>query len=521
MKKIVVLFGSFNPVTKAHFSILADSIDKVGADEGVFVATNNKYLTKKNHLKVKTPTNFILSEQTRAEMLQSLNNENKKISFWGFERGGDSPNTLKTLKTLLKDKQKQYKEEIQLLYICGADKLKELSHWRDCDEMIKLFEYLVYCRSGIDVDGIINKNAFLLEHRNRIHVVMSQNDDIEEVSSTEVRRRFFHNEDYKELMNDGPYTILNRFKVSDFPAVSSQDIIESQFLYGGMFGKIAARKMIFKENNKMFNNWDESYLGNREEHYESKVYRSITNTSMDGPNYQTQIKCFNKTIDCVAEELVNEDLKPVIVNISSKNTPCGKYNEGDVNGEEYLSRISTLSASLYRYGDMKKKYIREMGLENVPGVYPLNIGSMGIYSGCVTFFRGDENKHYLIRQSTFDCPVITVASIVNDGLSSIYFDSNGCFTSEGKLIEKNMVRTALRIALVNGRDSVVFSDLGCKECNLNIDEVVHLLQEVLTEQEFVHRFKKIVFTIDEGKPSARKGPIEQNGKYASFYKFFN
>lgn len=62
MKKIVVLFGSFNPVTKAHFSILADSIDKVGADEGVFVATNNKYLTKKNHLKVKTPTNFILSE---------------------------------------------------------------------------------------------------------------------------------------------------------------------------------------------------------------------------------------------------------------------------------------------------------------------------------------------------------------------------------------------------------------------------------------------------------------------------
>ena len=84
-----------------------------------------------------------------------------------------------------------------------------------------------------------------------------------------------------------------------------------------------------------------------------------------------------------------------------------------------------------------------------------------------------------------------------------------------------MVRTALRIALVNGRDSVVFSDLGCKECNLNIDEVVHLLQEVLTEQEFVHRFKKIVFTIDEGKPSARKGPIEQTGKYASFYKFFN
>ena len=42
MKKIVVLFGSFNPVTKAHFSILSDSIDKVGADEGVFEVFNQE-----------------------------------------------------------------------------------------------------------------------------------------------------------------------------------------------------------------------------------------------------------------------------------------------------------------------------------------------------------------------------------------------------------------------------------------------------------------------------------------------
>lgn len=34
-KKLVVLTGSFNPVTKAHFQILSDAVEKLNAAKGL------------------------------------------------------------------------------------------------------------------------------------------------------------------------------------------------------------------------------------------------------------------------------------------------------------------------------------------------------------------------------------------------------------------------------------------------------------------------------------------------------
>ena len=45
--KIAVLFGSFNPITNAHVAILKAAMAHIGADRGLFVATNGKYLKKK------------------------------------------------------------------------------------------------------------------------------------------------------------------------------------------------------------------------------------------------------------------------------------------------------------------------------------------------------------------------------------------------------------------------------------------------------------------------------------------
>ena len=45
--KIAVLFGSFNPITNAHVAILKAAVAHLGADRGLFVVTNGKYLKKK------------------------------------------------------------------------------------------------------------------------------------------------------------------------------------------------------------------------------------------------------------------------------------------------------------------------------------------------------------------------------------------------------------------------------------------------------------------------------------------
>ena len=46
-KSIVVLGGSFNPPTLAHRKLLCAAMDGVGADRGIFVPSNDAYVTKK------------------------------------------------------------------------------------------------------------------------------------------------------------------------------------------------------------------------------------------------------------------------------------------------------------------------------------------------------------------------------------------------------------------------------------------------------------------------------------------
>lgn len=526
MKKIIALTGSFNPVTKAHFEILSDAVEKFNADEGVFIATNDKYLTKKCLLKVKSPSNFILSEKTRAEMLSSLSAENPKLSFWGYEIGGVSSNTYSTLKSVLRSKKKQYpNEEIKLYFLFGADKLKNVPHWQHAEELSDLCEYLVYARQ-FDIKKIIESDPFLSSRRDRIHLLNVDNEDLEDVSSTEVRRRFFVGEDYRNLMNEGPYNILQRFSASDFKPVTSEEIIRAQYIYGGQFGKNAGRMLVYKNNTALFKSWNLPWLGDKEEHSDANIYKSAFTVSAPDLITQTETDCVNADCADVAESLIKEGLNPAILNLASNVFPCGGYHNGANAQEESLSRMSTLSRSLYRFGDIKRKHIRDAELPNTAGVYPLDINYGGIYSPCVTFFRYGEEKYYAFREEKFDCPVITVASLSNRERNdytndeSKYFNTDGYLNTEGKEIETNKIRTIFRIALDNGHDSIVLGAFGCGAYRLKPDEVAELFINILKEPEFNNKFKKLVFAIYEGKPSQRKAPMGKDGKFAPFYEIF-
>ncbi|MBR6934838.1 MAG: TIGR02452 family protein [Clostridia bacterium] len=527
MIKLVALTGSFNPVTRAHYEIMSDAVAKFGADEGLFVATNNKYLTAKSLLKNKVPSNFILSEETRGEMLQSLRAENPKLSFWGTEVGGESPDTYKTLTILVKSKQKQYPgEEIKLYFLFGADKLKSLPHWRNAEEMAALCEYLVYARQ-FDVETLLGKDPFLAAHRAQIHLLRVENEDLEDVSSTEVRRRFFAGEDYRDFMNDGPYRILQRFSPADFPKVTPEDTIRAQFLYGGRFGGNAARIQVYKNNAALFRAWSEPWLGDNAAHSAAKVYSREFTVNAPELSAPPETACVNADCTDVSQALIRDGYNPALLNLASRISPGGGYQSGASAQEECVCRTSTLSRSLYRFGNIKYKHIRESGVPNTPGVYPLDVNFGGIYSPCVTFFRHGEDKYYSFREEKFDCPVISVASLSNREANEYtnderrYFDADGFLTDAGRVIERNKIRTIFRIALDNGHDSIVLGAFGCGAYRLRSDEVAGLFRSVLDEPEFRNRFRKLVFAIYEGKPSPRKAPMGRGGKFAPFYELFD
>jgi nicotinate (nicotinamide) nucleotide adenylyltransferase len=527
MKKLIALTGSFNPVTVAHYKILSDAVERFDCDEGIYIATDDRYLTRKVALKGKQPYNFLLPETVRGEMLRSLANDNPKLSYWGVELGKEYPSTYKTLVKLIKDKQKQYPgEEIKLYFLFGADKLKNFSHWDHAEEMAELCEYLVYARQ-FDLEKVIAQDAFLTTHRDRFHLLQVEDEDLEDVSSTELRRRFFAGEDYTDLMNKGPYAVMQRFSPADFKPLTDEDIIKTHILYGGRFGGNAARLQVFKTNSKLFNEWPE-YLGDRDAHRVAKAYTKEFTVDVPELTTETVTDCVNADCVDVAKSMLDEGLNACILNLASRTSPGGGAHKGANAQEESICHQSTLIQSLYQFGSPKYKHIREAGVPLVEGVYPMDINFGGVYSPCVTFFRHNADSYYALREKLFDCPIVTVASLSNREKNSlnaiaerVYFDEAGCLTDEGREIETNKIRTIYRIALENGHDSIVLGAFGCGVFRLHSDEVAGLFRDVLNEPEFKNRFKKLVFAIYEGKPSPRRRePIGRDGKYAPFYDIF-
>ncbi len=528
MKKIVVLTGSFNPVTKAHYAVLSDAVKKTGADEGIFVATNDKYLAKKTFLKHRNPSGFVLSEAQRSEMLRSLSKENPKLSYWGVELGGVYAQTFKTVKKLLAEKQKQYRgEEIQLFFLLGADKMKNMPGWHHLDEFFEICEFLVYSRSKFDIDTVIEDNENLRSRREKIHLLTVADDDVEDISSTEVRRRFLAGEDYRDLMNDGPYRYMQTLDPKDYHAPTAEDVIKTQITCGGRFGGHTACTSVYKANNELFQSWAVPFLGDRDAHRAAKAYSKEFRAPAGGPlTVPTVFDCVNEDCVDVAKRLIDEGLNPAILNLASRTSPGGAYHKGGNAQEESLCQMSTLSQSLYQFGDPERKHIKASGTVNIPGVYPMDINFGGIYSPCVTFFRNNKKQYFSLRETMFDCPVITVASLSNrvkqnrENPERAFFDSDGHFIPEGREIEANKIRTIFRIALDNDHDSIVLGAFGCGAYRLFPEDVAPLFKEILDEPEFKNRFRKLVFAIYEGKPQRKNTVTGREGKFKPFYDLF-
>ena len=92
---------------------------------------------------------------------------------------------------------------------------------------------------------------------------------------------------------------------------------------------------------------------------------------------------------------------------------------------------------------------------------------------------------------------------------------------EDSLVEpiKNKIRTILRIGLEHGHDSLVLGALGCGAFCNPPRHIARLSNEVLKENEFVNKYKHIVFAILEDHNSHKKHNTE--GNYLPFKQEFS
>ena len=303
---------------------------------------------------------------------------------------------------------------------------------------------------------------------------------------------------------------------------------------GGRFGLKRVMEEVYRNNIGVFRRWgyrlpDGRFvsLGDRNALlYGTQVYERAFDVN-DVPQRVIEAKtgCINADCVDVAESLIAAGLKPAILNLASRRKPGGGYDRGMSAQEETLCRLSTLSQSLYQYFDPSRKCVQDAEVPHRFNAYPLDIAFGGIYSPDVAFFRHNLRDGYAFRESPFFCGVITVAALSFREPNAYcneerqYMAPDGGFTPEGQAIQLNKIRTICRLALKNGRDSIVLGAFGCGVNKLPCAAVANQFKCVFDEPEFKGKFRALVFAILEGRGNVRH-PVEENGKFASFYTTF-
>lgn len=183
MKKYAFFGGSFNPPTIAHKRCAETILQKVELDKLFFVPVGNGY--KKDGL---------INEKYRYEMLKLICKENGKLDVCDIELNKDINFKAIDVFRLIKNK---YKEDI-IYFIMGADNFKNILNWKDWEELISNYSFILLNRNNINLEKLIYENEILNKYRNNFHYMNNMKEI--EISSTFIRDKIKVGE--KELIKD-------------------------------------------------------------------------------------------------------------------------------------------------------------------------------------------------------------------------------------------------------------------------------------------------------------------------------
>ena len=219
-------------------------------------------------------------------------------------------------------------------------------------------------------------------------------------------------------------------------------------------------------------------------------------------------------VDCILalRDLVKQGYNPAVLNMASLYHPGGGVLQGSSAQEEELCRRSTLAISLYqfslpggRYGDLADMVRVKRRTER----YPMDNTYGGIYSPDITFFRGTQDEGYVLLDEPFRAAVISVASLNYNPKHGHNQLDNGNIPESDKPVLKEKIRTILKIGALKGHDSLVLGALGCGAFCTPPAQMARLFHEVMDENEFQGRFRKIVFAIIDSPSSNNFKPFSK------------
>ena len=201
----------------------------------------------------------------------------------------------------------------------------------------------------------------------------------------------------------------------------------------------------------------------------------------DRPFQKTEV--FVRNADCVIEALkmLDEGMRPAVINMANANNPGGGYLSGSGAQEENLFRRSNCNNFL----DPNRNGYN-------PNIYPIPLIG-GHYVPGVTIFRGPESEGYPLLPEPKKIDVLTVAAL---SYPDIYYDSQ---RGEYMMYEKDVktssqkIRVLYEMAREQGNDGIVLSAIGCGAFRNPPKQVAELFLEAT--KKYYGFFKQIVFAI--------------------------
>lgn len=206
-RKIVVMGGSFNPPTVAHYRLMRTAIEALGADKGFFVPVSDAYLRRK--MRHAQPP-VVFSPEWRIEMLRCLCTDSR-MEVCTKEMGTVAARTMPTLLGLQQDY-----PDAELYFLMGADKLKLLTSLTEKRGFLDAFQVVLYAREQAGIMDTLKGDSVLSSYLSRI-LILPQPDGTEGVSSSRIRERLLAGECCQELLCPGVWDLLKGFRPTDFP----------------------------------------------------------------------------------------------------------------------------------------------------------------------------------------------------------------------------------------------------------------------------------------------------------------
>ena len=234
---IVVMGGSFNPPTIAHFRIMQAALDLVDGEKGYFVPVSFPYLKRKM---IKAgESHLCLSDGLRVRMLEAMGACDPRIRVFTEEMDKPFSDNVGLMGRI-----QERNPGAGVYYISGADKLELLENFAKKTDFFDRFRCILFARDCGPLREEIAGYAHLEGYQDAF-ILARAPEGTEHVSSTRIREHLFDIDTVADMLHPAVVSILRGLKKEDYPPEILQFRDEYAFLSNDYPAEVAFEDMAY------------------------------------------------------------------------------------------------------------------------------------------------------------------------------------------------------------------------------------------------------------------------------------